>query len=121
MGYEFDTSEVEKSLRMFAEVAETAISTLCQTSALIMQSYAQEHRPWTDRTGHARQRLKGTASHPGKNTWVLTLAHGVDYGIWLEFAHERKYAIIEPAIQTKAPEIMDSFESLIDNLSSALK
>ena len=121
MGFEFDTTVVEKSLLKFAEESEKAISTLCQTDALMLQSYAQEHRPWTDRTGHARQRLKGTVNKPEKNTWELILAHGVDYGIWLEFAHERKYAIIQPTIQAKSPEVMDSFENLIDNLSSALK
>lgn len=121
MGYEFDVDAVEKSLLEFAEEAEKAISTLCQTDALILQNYAQEHRPWTDRTGHARQRLKGTSNHPELNTWELTLAHGVDYGIWLECAHEKKYAIIQPTIQTKSPEIMNSFEGLINSLSSKLK
>lgn len=121
MGYEFDVEVVEKSLLAFAEESEKAISTLCGTDALILQGYAQEHAPWTDRTGHARQRLKGTANHPEKNTWELILAHGVDYGIWLEIAHEKRYAIIQPTIQAKSPEVMNSFEDLITNLSNKLK
>lgn len=121
MGLEFDVTVVEKSLMKFAEESEKAISTLVKTDALVLQSYAQEHRPWTDRTGHARQRLKGTANHPEKHLWEITLAHGVDYGIWLECAHERKYAIIQPTIQAKSPEVMESFENLIENLSFQLR
>ena len=121
MGLELNLDAIEKSLLEFAEESEKAISELCKTDALVLQSYAQEHRPWTDRTGHARQRLKGTVNHPDPNTWELTLAHGVDYGIWLEMAHEKKYAIIQPTIQAKSPEIMNSFEGLITELSSKLK
>lgn len=121
MGLEFNIDVVEKSLRKFAEESEKAISQLCQTNALMLQSYAQEHRPWTDRTGHARQRLKGSVEHPDLSTWDIILAHGVDYGQYLEFAHEKKYAIIFPTIQSKSYEVMSSFEGLINNLSGKLR
>ena len=120
MGLDIDTSAIERALMDFAAEAERAISILCQTGASEMEAYAKLHRPWTDRTGHARQRLTGRMDHESQDEWKITLSHGVDYGIWLENAHEKKYAIVKPTVLLKSAEIMNSFEGLIDNLSSKL-
>lgn len=120
MGLDINTSAIERALEEFSRNAEAAISTLCQTGALEMESYAKLHRPWTDRTGQARQRLTGRVDHDTQSEWVLTLSHGVDYGLWLENAHEQKYAIVKPTVLLKSPDIMNSFQGLIDNLSSRL-
>lgn len=117
MGLEFDISEIESALNQFAMNAESAISLFASSAALELENYAKQNRPWTDRTGAARQRLKGTVDHPTQVEWVITLSHGVDYGIYLEFAHERKYAIIYPTLQLKSQDIMtESFQGLITKL-----
>ncbi len=120
MGLEINVPALEQSLIAFAARSENAISLLCQSAALDAEGYMKTHRPWTDRTGQARQRLTGRAAHPSKTEWEIVLSHGVDYGIYLEFAHEKKYAIIYPTIQVKSPDIMNSFQGLIDSLSSLL-
>lgn len=120
MGLDIDTSAIERALEEFARNAETAISTLCSTGALEMESYAKLHRPWTDRTGQARQRLTGRVDHQSQTQWTITLSHGVDYGIWLENAHEQKYAIVKPTVLLKSNDIMNSFQGLLDNLSNRL-
>lgn len=120
MGLEINIAPLERSLIELAAKSEKAITTLCQAGALDMEAYMKTNRPWTDRTGQARQRLTGRVEHPEKTTWEIVLSHGVDYGIYLEFAHEKKYAIIYPTIQMKSPEMMSSFQGLIDGLSSLL-
>ena len=47
----------------------------------------------------------------------ITLAHGVEYGIWLELAHEKNYAIIAPTVREEGPRIVED----LDNLMSKLK
>lgn len=116
MGLDLDLKAIEQALREFAERSEQAITTLCETGALEMESYAKMHRPWTDRTSQARQRLKGTVEHNQETEWTIVLSHGVDYGVFLEFAHEKRFAIIYPTIQMKSNEIMDSFEGLVNKL-----
>ena len=120
MALDLDLEAIEKSLKAFAQNSENAINTLCKSGALEFENYSKTHRPWTDRTGHARQRLKGTVEHPKNDEWTLVLSHGVDYGIYLEFAHEKKYAIIYPTIQVKSPEFMAAFEGLVNKLWSKL-
>ena len=96
--------------------AEVALSMYAQDSALKLQNAAKENRPWTDRTGHARQRLFADSTRV-QNGYQLRLAHGVDYGIWLEFAHERRFAIIEPTITYVGTfEIMPGLNKLLDRL-----
>lgn len=96
--------------------ADAAIRIYANTAALKLQNYAKEHRRWTDRTGQARQRLKGDVLTVS-NGYKLRLAHGVDYGIWLELAHEKRFAIIQDTIRIVGQnEIMPGFNRLLDRL-----
>lgn len=97
---------------------DAALDMFTDNAALKLQNYARDKARWTDRTGHARQRLTG---YKGKiaNGYRIYLAHGVSYGIWLEYAHERKYAILEETIQTVgSSEIMPGFNRLIERLGT---
>lgn len=115
-GYEFDPKDMISKINQAATKSEAAISMYADNAALTLQNYAREHRPWTDRTGHARQRLTGSAEVVSQG-YRIVLAHGVDYGVWLELAHEKKYAIIQPTIQAKSPEVLSGFNKLLERLS----
>lgn len=86
---------------------------LMQTAASKMESWAKQNAPWTDRTGQARQRLTGQAYWEDANIVVAAIAHQVDYGIWLELAHQRKYAILEKALEEHKGEIEDAVKVLL--------
>lgn len=80
----------------------------------LIENYAKEHAPWTDRTGHARQSLVATADveqGAGGFTGTLTLASGADYGIWLELAHGGRFAIIMQTLQQFEGEIMQTIQA----------
>jgi hypothetical protein len=67
------------------------------------ESYLKSTAPWTDRTGAARNGLTARPESGGKE-YKIILAHGVDYGIWLEVAHSGAYAVIIPAIPVLGPQ-----------------
>ena len=116
-GIKFDLSGMISGLADCESKADIAIRMLAEQGALQLQSSARENRKWTDRTGHARQRLTG---YVGKipDGYRITLAHGVDYGIWLELAHEKRFAIIPQTIEYVGTfEIMPGFERLIERLN----
>lgn len=116
MSFKFDPSDLLTGLMRFESKSDAAIAAYAETSALKLQNYAKENRRWTDRTGHARQRLTGTSGKVSEG-YKLTLAHGVDYGIWLELAHEKRFAIIQETIQTMGSnEIMPGFQRLLERL-----
>ena len=135
----FNMDGLFKGLELLDDKAEMALKMYADTSSKKLEAYAKKHRPWTDRTAQARQRLKGTYKTI-PNGYRLMLSHGVTYGKYLEatnnpnwknpnapgenqltglqteFAYERKFAIISPTIRTKSPEIIKGLTNLLDRL-----
>lgn len=56
----------------------------------------KEEAPWTDRTSNARNGLTADVNLPGTQKDTLSLAHGVDYGVYLELANAGKFSIVNP-------------------------
>ncbi len=113
--FRFDPSQISRMLDNFEGKAQIAFDMYAETAAEKMQNYAKQNRPWSDRTGQARQRLRGYTGHiaNGKRIYI---AHGVEYGVFLEFANERKYAVLEQTVEVVGAEIMPGFERLLERL-----
>ena len=105
--FRFKESSLNSGLDRMMERAGAEVLKYCQTQAPIIRGYMQENRPWNDDTTAAKHRLNTSVSQPNENTVRITLAHGVKYGIWLEMAHEKNYAIVAPTIRKFAPEILE--------------
>lgn len=86
------------------------------TKAAEIQSRMKLNRPWTDRTGMAKALLTAKVSQPSSTLIRITLAHGVEYGIWLELAHEKNYAIIAPTINQEGPKIVQDLNGMMSKL-----
>lgn len=108
-----DFGEMKQNLTMIPERAERALIAYGNTAAAKLQGEAQVTRLWTDRTSHAVQRIKGYSIKTGTGIRIY-LAHGVDYGIYLEFANGKKYAVIYPTLRRKGPEIMAGAAKVIN-------
>ena len=76
-------------------------------SAKSLETYMKINRPWKDHTVRARQGLSGTHERTAETEWTITLSHSVSYGVFLELAHEKRFAIIQPTILAKGPEVMN--------------
>lgn len=88
-----------------------------QTMALKIQEWAQENAPWTDRTSNARQTLNAKAYLEGAHHVCIELRHGVEYGIWLELAHQRRFAILEKSIEANKDLVMRAWTSFVNTLN----
>lgn len=117
-GFRFDISGMVAGLTNLESASDKAIRMYAEQGALQLQNFARENRKWTDRTGQARQRLHGYVGAIPEG-YRITLAHGVDYGLWLELAHEKRFSIIPQAIEYVGTfEIMPGFEHLIERLNA---
>lgn len=115
MGFKIDATQLFQGLEKFDAKSVMAFRAYAETVAKSFESYAKENRPWTDRTGRARQGLSGYVETIN-NGFRVYLAHTVDYGIWLEMAHEKRYAILEPTIRLNGREAVEGMAHLIDRL-----
>ncbi len=61
----------------------------------IKETYMRSQAPWTDRTGNARLGLRARHEKVGDAS-VLVIFHTMPYGVYLELAHDGKYAILGP-------------------------
>lgn len=113
--FEYDDSDLRNGLASFSERAVLAMQMYCETAAKDLEGYMKQNRPWTDRTSQARQRLHCDVERTDTG-FRLVLAHGVDYGIWLELANEKKYAILEPTVRLRGPEVVRGFRGLVDSI-----
>lgn len=114
---DYDSSDLSKNLDKMATKLGAVLLMYSATKASEIQYKMKVGRPWTDRTGMAKALLTCKVSQPNPNLIRLTLAHGVNYGIWLELAHGKNYAIIAPTIREEGPRIVED----LDNLMSKLK
>lgn len=111
----FDLGSILQALSATEDKADAAMHMYAETAAAKLESYMKRNRPWTDRTGNAKARLNASTKKVS-NGYQIALAHGVDYGIWLELANEKRYAIIQSTILSQSGEIMEGFQNLLDKL-----
>lgn len=114
---DYNSSSLKKNLDKMSVKLGAVVLMYSATKASELQEKMKMNRPWTDRTGMAKALLSAKVSQPSPNIVRITLAHGVDYGIWLELAHEKNYAIIAPTVREEGPRIVSD----LDNLMSKLK
>lgn len=109
----YDVDRFVRDCHIYRSKFETAVVTLAEIAATKMEAYAKANRPWTDRTGNARQNLKGSAAWVTKDQVMIVVAHHMDYGFWLELAHQRKYKILEQSIEENAEELFRALRRLV--------
>lgn len=109
----FDVGQLTRGITQYETRFKSALRLLCDVSARKMEEWAKQNAPWTDRTGNARQGLKGQAYWGDRETMVIVVSHSVDYGLWLELAMNRNYAVLEDAIEEKRSELFRAIERLM--------
>lgn len=113
---DYNGSDLNKNLDKMSVKLGAVLLMYAATKASELEAKMKVNRPWTDRTNMAKTLLTARVSQPDKNTIRITLAHGVDYGIWLELAHGKNYAIIAPTIQEEGPRIIEDLDNLMGKL-----
>lgn len=115
-GIRLDMRALRSGIERMENRSDMAIRAFAETGALKMQSYAQQHAKWTDRSGRARQTLQGGVEKHA-NGYTIRLAYGVDYGIHLELRYGKRYAILPDTIRIVGQEeIMPAFQNLMERL-----
>lgn len=119
MGIKFDGGSITTTLKNLDATHGKilgALTIIGQVSSAKMANDAKLNAKWTDRTSNARQLLNGTAEWVSPSTLQISVAHGVDYGVWLELAMGRKYAILEQSRDANLPEMIKAFKKLAGDI-----
>ena len=92
------TANVIRNLHKWGKEKKAGIEAVGKLSAQEMSQYSKATARWTDRTGNARQGLKGGFIWRNISQAIIYIAHRVDYGVFLELAHEKRFAILQPTV-----------------------
>lgn len=111
----FDARNLLEKLDKAPTKSQIAVKMLATEGAKKFENYAKQNRPWTDRTGHARQRLVGWVETFSNKTRIH-IGHGVYYGVYLELCNEKRYAILQKTVNAVSPEIIKGFDKLLNCL-----
>jgi hypothetical protein len=138
--FNIDIQKVLKKLTQGGEIEmkmKASVGLYCDTAAKKMESYAKQNARWTDRTGNARQTIKGGFKWEDANRCRVYIAGNMNYSPYLELAHadksvgndvgmevgptfeqlelgnEGKYAILRPTVRKYSPEFIRGMNNLL--------
>ena len=114
--FTINVDELSQNLDEFQGRLKYAVQMYASTKANELEALMKVNRKWTDRTGMAKARLNASISEPDENTIRITLAHGVEYGIWLELANEKNFAIIAPTLSQQGPRVIEGLNDLMNEI-----
>lgn len=114
--FTINVDELSQNLDEFQGRLKYAVQMYASTKANELEALMKANRKWTDRTGMAKARLNASISEPDENTIRITLAHGVEYGIWLELANEKNFAIIAPTLSQQGPRVIEGLNDLMNEI-----
>jgi len=112
---DYDDKRLRKNTQKFDATLKRNVAAVVDRHAAVTTGWLKQNARWTDRTGAARSGLVAIPNS-GNNYEEIFMAYSVNYGIWLEVAHDRKYAIITPAMRIMGQELIKSLQYLLDRM-----
>lgn len=89
----------------YARAVENMVYAVAKRWAPRIEEWMKVNAPWTDRTGNARQGLYTEVNRVAGSMVQIILAHGVEYGLWLEISNASRFGIVNPALDHFGPLI----------------
>jgi hypothetical protein len=108
------SEQVIKNLYKWATMKKAGIEGQCLTTTKNMTDYARKTARWQDRTGNARAGLNGGHFWETPEVLKLYIAHSMEYGVFLELAHDRKYQILEESLNKFKDSWFKSIERIMN-------
>lgn len=111
-----DSKEVRAGIKNFSDEALNKVENYLGEQAEELEKFMKKNAPWNDRTGNARRGLVAKVEKPKNKYYRIGLKHSVKYGVYLENYMEKRFAILEPTVRLKGPEVVKGMKNLLDRL-----
>jgi hypothetical protein len=115
-GISVERGSIDATLLELKGVEKTmkeALRVVCDAAAKKMETWAKENHPWQNRTGNAEQKLHGEGYWENDTNLTCAVMHCVDYGVWLELAHAKRFAVLEDAIESHKDELLAQYKKIV--------
>ena len=112
MSFKFDASKILSGLSETGLKIKASVGVYADTSAKKMENHAKNNYKWNDQTFKASRSLYGRWYWNGDKARI-EIGHGVDYGVYLEYCNEKRYAIIKPTIDATSSDIINGLRNIL--------
>jgi hypothetical protein len=107
-----DIEGVLEGFADFSNKTNAAISLYGDSAGKKFEGEAKKNAQWIDRTGLSRKTIQGGSQMEG-NKCVVYVAGNTQQFPYLELAHDKKYAVLQPTINKLSPEILRGLNKLL--------
>ncbi len=94
----------EAAMKYSRGISTTALPNYARKKAAEFEERMKREAPWTDRTGEARQRLRGAVDAQLDRTTIYLIS-GAKHGKYLELRWGGRYAVVSPMLPRAAFEV----------------
>ena len=109
------SAQVIANMYKWAAMKRAGIEGVSKVAAAGAQNYARTNKRWQDRTGNARAGLNGGSYWETMAILKIFMAHSMSYGVYLEFIADRKYAILEEAINKVKDDWFNAVKKIMES------
>ena len=107
-----NVSDVLNNLSGIQSRIQAAAKVYGDTAAAQLEAEAKSNAPWNDITGNSRQTIQGDSQLMG-HIIRISISGFTPQFKFLELAHEKKWAILNPTIMKNASKIAEGFKKII--------
>lgn len=110
------TAQVLRNLNRWHEEKRAGIEAVGKLTAQEMARYSKraDVAKWTDRTGNARQGLKGGFLWRNKLQAIIYIAHRVTYGVHLELGFGKRFADLQPTVNKFRVSVISKLKRIME-------
>lgn len=87
-----------------------------ETAGAKLEATAKSEAKWNNITGLSRQTISHEVQSSGANQKIILRGGVTAHFVYLELAHEKKYAIIAPTLNKLGPSIVEGWRKVISGL-----
>ena len=101
-------AEVERNTALYLAAVQKAMRDAGEEIASLLANHAKSNHPWMPRTGATDVSTKGTVIESTAEFVTIALTAGMTYDVFLELAHQGKWAWLGPTVEAVKPQMLQS-------------
>lgn len=105
-------NNIKRQMQEYERRVYRAVVAVAEYMSAVLETYAKMNAPWTDRTANARQSLHAFVRDESPVVVRLFLAHGVEYGVYLETRWQGRYSVIWPTLSAHFGQILKMLQDI---------
>lgn len=109
---QIDIEGLLQGLASFENRSMAAMKIYGDTAGKKLEKEAKNGAPWTDRTGLSRKTIQGGSQMQGDKC-VVYVAGNTQQFPYLELAHDKRFATLQPSVNKLSPEILRGLRNLL--------